>query len=177
MPEKRYNWILAGLLLASFAIRAFIAAYIELGNDEVYYWTYALYPDWSHFDHPPMVGWFIRIFSFNLLFQEEFFLRLASILAGTLNTYLVYRIGREMFSRRAGLISAFLYTSSLYGFVVAGTFILPDTPQILFWLLALLFFVKAFKFQENRVSAYWMIAAGILTGCALLSKYTSAFLL
>jgi len=53
------------LILFSSLIRAFIAQFIGLGNDEVYYFTYALFPDWSHFDHPPMVGWVIQFFSFN----------------------------------------------------------------------------------------------------------------
>jgi hypothetical protein len=33
-----------------------IAGTIEFGNGEVYYWLYALHPDISHFDHPPMIG-------------------------------------------------------------------------------------------------------------------------
>ena len=47
-------------------IRLLIANLINLGNDEVYYFTYAVLPDWNHFDHPPLVGIFIRIFTFNL---------------------------------------------------------------------------------------------------------------
>jgi hypothetical protein len=61
------------LLVLSTLIRALIAGLFELGNDEVYYWTYAVYPDLSHFDHPPMLGWLIRFFTFNLHFQQEFY--------------------------------------------------------------------------------------------------------
>jgi len=42
-----------------------IACFTELGNDEVYYYTYALQPDWNHFDHPPMVGLLIRLTTIN----------------------------------------------------------------------------------------------------------------
>jgi hypothetical protein len=56
----RYKKHLAILIIVSFIIRCFISAFIEFGNDEVNYWTYALYPDLSHFDHPPMVGYFIQ---------------------------------------------------------------------------------------------------------------------
>jgi len=55
-PYKKYVFLLMGI---SLLLRALVAALTDLGNDEVYYWTYALYPDWSHFDHPPMVGWII----------------------------------------------------------------------------------------------------------------------
>ena len=51
------------LLLISTVIRMVVGDSIQLGNDEVYYWTYAKYPDWSHFDHPPMVGFFEQLFT------------------------------------------------------------------------------------------------------------------
>ncbi|HCT70866.1 MAG TPA: glycosyl transferase, partial [Bacteroidales bacterium] len=60
---------------------------------EVYYINYALYPDLSHFDHPPMVGWLIQLFSLNLLFDSELFIRLGAVVAGTLNTWLMYLTG------------------------------------------------------------------------------------
>ena len=110
---------------------------MEFGNDEVYYWTYALYPDWSHFDHPPMVGWVIQLFSLNLLFDSEFFIRLASVVLMTADTYIIYRIGKDLKDKRTGLYAALLYTASIYAFVITGIFIMPDTPLMLFWLLAI----------------------------------------
>lgn len=56
--DKSIRFFLWSIIISSVLIRGFLAWYVELGNDEVYYWTYALYPDWSHFDHPPMVGFF-----------------------------------------------------------------------------------------------------------------------
>ena len=89
------------LILISFIIRAFIAAFIELGNDEVYYWTYALFPDLSHFDHPPMVGFVIQIFSLNLLFDSEIFIRLAALVFGSINTWLIYSITYKLKDEKA----------------------------------------------------------------------------
>ncbi|MCK9271867.1 MAG: hypothetical protein M0P50_15635, partial [Bacteroidales bacterium] len=56
---------LALIILFSVLLRGLLSWWLELGNDEVYYWTYARYPALSHFDHPPMVGFFIQAFSFN----------------------------------------------------------------------------------------------------------------
>lgn len=53
--NNQYRTRLCILMAASLLIRALAAGLLELGNDEVYYWTYALFPDWSHFDHPPML--------------------------------------------------------------------------------------------------------------------------
>ncbi|HSG68384.1 MAG TPA: hypothetical protein VK994_06745, partial [Bacteroidales bacterium] len=58
------------LILLSLIVRGFLAAFLEFGNDEVYYWTYALYPDLSHFDHPPMVGFLIQLSTLDLLFDS-----------------------------------------------------------------------------------------------------------
>jgi hypothetical protein len=150
---------------------------IELGNDEVYYWTYARYPDLSHFDHPPMVGLVINLFTFNLTFDSEFFLRLASVVLGTLSTWLIYQAGKQIKNPLTGFYAACLFTASFYGSVLSGTFILPDTPQVFFWLLTLNLFLKALpdgditSGNRNRI-----LLAGFTAGMALLSKYHAVFL-
>ena len=142
---------------------------MEFGNDEVYYWTYALYPDWSHFDHPPMVGWVIQLFSLNLLLDSEFFIRLASVVLMTADTYIIYRIGKDLKDKRTGLYAALLYTASIYAFVITGIFIMPDTPLMLFWLLAIWMAIKSEKNQ-------FLIFFGLFAGLAMLSKYSGVFL-
>ena len=94
--DKIINRAILVLLLCSFVLRAFVAGFIELGNDEVYYWTYAKFPDWSHFDHPPMVGLLIQLFTINLHFDSEFFLRLGSVVLGTASTWLIFLIGKRI---------------------------------------------------------------------------------
>ena len=136
IKEQNINKILTWLLVISAVVRGILAAWMEFGNDEVYYWTYALYPDWSHFDHPPMVGLVIQLFSLNLLLDSEFFIRLASVVLMTANTYIIFCIGKELKDALTGLYSALLYTASIYAFVITGIFIMPDTPLMLFWLLA-----------------------------------------
>ena len=150
LQERNINKYLVFLLGISALVRAVFAAVLEFGNDEVYYWTYALYPDWSHFDHPPMVGWFIQLFSCNLLFASEFFLRLSSVVFMTLNTYLIYLIGKQVKDERTGFYAALLYTASIYAFVITGIFILPDTPLVVFIFLAVLQFIKYFQNEKNK---------------------------
>lgn len=152
--------------------KGFSCCFFEFGNDEVYYWTYALYPDWSHFDHPPMVGWVMQLFSLNLLFSDEFFLRLASVVFMTIDTWLFYRIGKEIKDSLTGFYAALLFTASLYGFVITGVFILPDTPLMLFMLLSLLSFIRYFKTSKNK----YMLLGGLFAGLSLLSKYSAVFI-
>lgn len=160
------------LLVVSAIFRAVLASWIELGTDEAYYWTFAKYPDWSHFDHPGMVGWVIQLFSLNLLFESELFMRLASVVLMTLNTWIMYCIGKELKDETTGLWTALLYTASIYAFVVTGVFILPDTPLSLFWLLAFLMFIKYLKQGQDKQ----LLLAGLFIGLSILSKYTGALL-
>lgn len=165
------------LIVISAAVRIVVAALTELGNDEVYYWTYALFPSLSYFDHPPMVGYLIRLTTLNLVLNLELFVRLGSIIFGSVNLWIIYKIGEKIKNPLAGLLSAFLYTSSLYGFVITGIFILPDTPQVFFWLSALYFLISSITEDgESKSARLNLIYAGILIGFAMLSKYHSLFL-
>lgn len=174
ITENKIPKYITYLLIISAIIRGFLAAFIEFGNDEVYYWTYALYPDWSHFDHPGMVGWLMQLFSLNLLFDSEFALRLSSVIFMTIDTYIIYKLGCEIKNRLAGFYAALLYTASIYSFVITGIFIMPDTPLSIFLLLSIYCFVKYFK-DEKQPSKY-LVLAGLFAGLALLSKYSAVFI-
>ncbi len=171
---RRRLWVLIGL---SVFIRGLLAWIFELGNDEVYYWTYAAFPDLSHFDHPPMTGWLIQLTTLNLLLEHEFFIRLGPVLLGGLNTWLFFLIGKKIKNARAGFIAAVLYNTSVYTFVIAGLFILPDTPQLFFWLASLWLMIH---FLPDRLTSprnrRLMLLFGIVAGLAMLSKYSSVFL-
>ncbi|HNY04055.1 MAG TPA: glycosyltransferase family 39 protein, partial [Bacteroidales bacterium] len=61
---------------------------------------------------------------------------------------------------------------------LCGTFILPDAPQVCFWLATLLFLLKALPDRElTSKSRRFILFAGVTAGLAMLSKYHSAFLL
>ncbi len=178
IQENKIDKYIAWLLIISALVRGFLAAFIEFGNDEVYYWTYAMYPDWSHFDHPGMVGWLMQIFSLNLLFSSEFALRLSSIIFMTVDTYIIYRLGCLVKNKLAGFYAALFYTASLYCFIITGVFIMPDTPLMLFTLLAIYCFLLSFRAERSGVeeSGKHYVLGGLFAGLALLSKYSAGFI-
>lgn len=179
MPSSRKIYVAFFILLVvSALIRGFIAGVIELGNDEVYYWTYAKFPALSHFDHPPMVGLMIQLFTMNLACDSEFFIRLAAVVLGTMSTCLIFLIGRHIKDPLTGFYAALLFTASFYGFILTGTFILPDAPQVFFWLLALYLMLKSLPDHDLRPkSRKLLMLAGAAAGMAFLSKYHALFLL
>jgi 4-amino-4-deoxy-L-arabinose transferase-like glycosyltransferase len=151
-----------------------IALGIELGNDEVYYWTYSQRLQWNYFDHPPMVGVWIRLFTANLSLQGmELFIRLGSIVSAAAGTWLLYCTVRTIHSSRAAWFAACLYTSSLYASIIAGVFILPDSPQSLFWCGALFLLAKITRAPGSW--KYWILF-GVCTGLCMMSKVHGIFI-
>ena len=194
LQENKIDKYIAWLLIVSALVRGFLAAFLEFGNDEVYYWTYAMYPDWSHFDHPGMVGWLMQVFSLNLLFSSEFALRLSSIVFMTIDTFIIYKLGCLVKNKLAGFYAALLYTASLYCFIITGIFIMPDTPLMMFTLLSVWCFLLSFRAERSGVEESpansdeisplptvgrndgLMLLAGLFAGLALLSKYSAIFI-
>ncbi len=162
------------LIFIAAILRLFLSAFIELGNDEVYYWTYPLHLQMNYFDHPPLIAILLRITTFNLLFDQEIFLRLGSIICAALGTWLSYSIGKKIKNERTGWFAAILYNTSIYSSIIAGLFILPDSPQILFWLLSLR---VALNFAKPESSGKIPIDTWILWGlvCGIVYYVQSAW--
>jgi len=144
MPTNKtsYQHHLWWLLGISIIVKIILANLLELGNDEVYYYTYALQPDWNHFDHPPMVGWMIRLSTLNLSWLSDLSLRLGSIICSFLASILIFETGAIIKNERAGFIAALLYNLSIYTSIIAGLFVLPDSPQLLFFTASIYLMVK-----------------------------------
>jgi hypothetical protein len=174
ISEKLFLLLIVSL---NFLIKSIPAAMVELGNDEVYYWTYALFPDWSHFDHPPMVGFTIQLFTLNLSLNSEFFIRLGSLVLSSASIIFLFYLVKRIYSTQAAYISAFLFTASVYFNVISGLFILPDTPQVFFVVVALFFGLPAVLSRNpSKKDSLDFILFGLFSGLAFLSKYHSLFL-
>lgn len=155
-------------------VKLFLAFYLELGNDEAYYWLYSQYWQWNYFDHPPMVTAWIRIFTANLsLEQYDGFLRLGSVAGSALSSWFLYRTVSLLHSDRAGWFAAVLYNISFYSGITAGLYIMPDSPQMVFLTLSLL--LIAYITKNENSWRLWM-AFGLVSGLCIMSKVHGAFL-
>src|SRR6185295_15799447 len=138
------------LILISSIIRIFLASVLELSNDEVYYYLYALDLQPNYFDHPPGVGVLIRIFTLNLNLNHELFVRLGAIVCAAFATGLAYRLGTLLKNERTGRFATVLYTTGIYTSIIAGTFIIPDSPQVVLWLAALVVMFEIILKADNQ---------------------------
>lgn len=162
-----YFWLMTALLVA---LRLFLTFYLDLTPDEAYYWQLSNYPDFSYYDHPPMVAWLIAI-SRKLFGEGQFHVRVLSIVSSTLVSWLLFLIGRDfLHSGKTGFVAAlivnFTPAGSALGFVTT-----PDTPLAAAWAFAAFSFLKAINDTRDR----WWIATGVALGFGALGKYNMIF--
>ena len=170
-----YRKAVAGLIITGILARCIVAGSVQFGNDEVYYWTYSQHLQWNYFDHPPMVALLIRLTTFNLSLQQaELFVRLGAIICSAFATWFLYKAVSNISDERAAFFAALLYNASLYGCIITGVFILPDSPQMFFW-TASLFVLSKLIVSEKSPTAYW-IFFGMLTGLTIMSKIHGVFI-
>ncbi len=169
--KKKLFW----LLFITILFKIVVAGLIELGNDEVYYWTYALQLDFNHFDHPPLVGLLIRLTSLNLHWASGISLRLGAIIGCAISSYFIFLIGKTIVSEQAGWYAALIYNCSVYAGIISGLFILPDSPQMPFWTAALFVMSQIIVLGKDKKLSYW-ICLGLLIGLACLCKVHGLYL-
>jgi hypothetical protein len=157
-------------------VKLIIAGLLELGNDEVYYWTYALQLDWNHFDHPPLIGLMIRLTTLNLHWVSEISLRIGSIIGAGIATWFIFKTAKLIASDKAGWYAAIIYQSSIYTGIIAGLFILPDSPQMPIWTAALYCMaILLYQPSGEKKTGIWILL-GLLIGLAALCKVHGLYL-
>jgi len=169
--SKKTSWLIGITIIVKLAL-SFL---LELGNDEVYYYTYAVQPDLNHFDHPPLVGWMIQLSTLNLLWVSTLSMRLGSILAAAIATWIVFKTGSLLKNERAGWIAALMYSFSIYTSIIAGLFIMPDSPQLLFFTWSIYLMVKWVVKPHLFTKLNW-VSLGLLIGLATFSKVHGLYL-
>lgn len=150
------------------AIKVLLALNLELSNDEVYYFTYAKLPQLSYFDHAPILGWVLYLFTLGGNIASDLLMRLPAILVALFNSYFLLSWLSKRYGNKVGVLAMVLYNTSLYTGFIAGFLILPDSVQLLFYMLAL-YFAEAVSLHHDKLSNW--LGFGLFTGLAILSKY------
>ena len=175
MPTINYKKHLFYLVLATIGFKIIVASFVELGNDEVYYWTYALQPDYNHFDHPPMVGLLIRLTTLNLHWANDISLRLGAIFGCAVSSWFIFKIGNLISSEKTGWYAALIYNCSIYTGIIAGLFILPDSPQMPLYTASLYVMCQLILGNHDKKLSHWLWL-GMLIGLACLCKVHGMYL-
>lgn len=175
LPRSGYRKYTLWLIAVTTLIRLALSSIVELNNDEVYYVTYAKYLQWNYFDHPPMVALWIKFFTASLELHYEFFVRMGSVLGAAISTWLIFLTGKKLKDNRTGWLAACLFTASFYSSVIAGLLILPDSPQLTFWMLFVYLSVCIVQNNNSKRLNLRLIFLGIAAGFCILSKVHGLF--
>jgi hypothetical protein len=174
LRQQPLVWILGGGLL----LRLIIATLLPPGFDEAYYYLYTINPDWSYFDHPPLVAGTtaggIALLGGTV---SALSIRLISVLIYTITLYLLYRVGRQLFSHWAGVLAVAIASIAPIFQVAFGVMTLPDAPLMLGWLASLwIASVEFFPVAGDAADRPYrptkrLVYLGFWVGLACLSKY------
>ncbi len=155
---KRF-WAMMAVLTT---LRLLVIGRVGLAQEEAYHWNFAQHPDFSYFDHPPMVGWLIALSPGS----SEFFVRLPAVLLFVASSWFIFDLGRRMFGENVGLGSALLL-NFMPIFALFSAVMMPDSPHLLAWCAGLWAGWRLVESEDQR----WWIVLGIITGLGMLSKY------
>lgn len=145
-------------------LQALYNALLPIYLDEAYYWVWALRPEFSYYDHPGMVAW--MIYPFTLISNNEFTIRLATVVAMSVTAWYLFKISLEAFDEKSAwyVFVIFVANPAVHmGYV----FITPDSPLMMFWAAGLYYTFMAFKYGKTG----YFIISGFLVGAMMLSKY------
>lgn len=119
---RRAFW--AVLVLVT-AWKIFAAQHLAISFDEAYYFSWALSPQLSYLDHPPLVAWAMALAA-KVFGDSLWTVRICPLLAGTATVLIGRDLARRMYGPatgdRAGLLLALIPV--LAG---AGMLMTPDT--------------------------------------------------
>lgn len=157
------------LILASAVLRLLAACSTELTTDEAHYALYGLHPDWSYFDHPPLIGWLQAVV---LQFSNtDLALRLVPIMIFSAASVALYKVCIKLFPGESpwlGFVAVAIMHSGVM-LQLIGMAMLPDGPLLLLGLLVVLALHDVLN--DGRVRNWlWL---GLLLGLSGLSKYTA----
>jgi len=152
-------------------IRLLVIGKVGITVDEAHYWVYSKFLDLSYYDHPPVIGYIVKLFS-DLFGTNTFAVRLPSVIIFILTSWIFFISARKLFSEKTAF-TAVILLNILPVFSFLGAIItIPDSPLSLFWILSFYLFIRLIETSQKR---YWYFL-GFSIGFALISKYTAVML-
>ena len=165
--SEKHFWLLVAAVVV---VKLIIAYMLPITSDEAYFFLWGRYPAVNYYDHPPMTGWVMALFS--LLGHRIFFDRLFAVLSGLVIAWGIHGLVKDGLGapEKARLISLAFLAAPLH---VLSVLITTDTPLILFTALSGIVFHRALQRRSNGL----MLLSGAFWGMAILSKYFAGLML
>jgi len=128
-------------------------------------WATLHYNQEAWFDKPPLFYWIAVLFAFIRGGLNEFSMRLVAALAGLLTVFTTYKLGKELFGEKVGIVAGFILPVGLQ-FILQSRICVLDTLLILFLTLSMFYFYQFYEKRKN-IYLYGLYAS---VGLAVLTK-------
>lgn len=138
---------------------------MPLYADEAQYWLWSKNLEWGYYSKPPLIALLIKL-STSLFGDSEAAIRLLSPILHMCTAIALYILGRKLYSREVGCISAIIFIT-LPSVFLSSSLISTDVPLLLVWTCALYAFIKAIERHHSRS---WLVL-GALIGLGMMTKY------
>jgi 4-amino-4-deoxy-L-arabinose transferase-like glycosyltransferase len=160
------------ILLAGFLVRLVISILFHPGLDEAYYYLYTLHPDWSYFDHPPLValttGFGIWLTGGQV---SQFTIRIGTLLLYTGSLIFLYLAALRLYTLQIA-INTLAIASAIPIFQIAlGILNTPDAPLLFFWALSLWLATQEFFNSRVYQPSFRLTLICLTVGLACMGKY------
>ena len=166
LKENFKTFLLLTILIQIYRFFVLLNAQIDLYVDEAYYWGWSQHLDFGYYSKPPMIAWVIALFT-SICGESEICIKLPALILYPITSIFVYLTAKELFDERTAFWSAVAFLT-LPAISLGSLIVSTDMVLLLFWSMALYFFIKAINSDKNL---YWGLAA-VAAGGGLLSKYT-----
>lgn len=151
--------LFGGVMEPDGALYASMSKNIIMFND--WFNLYGRGADWL--DKPHLTFW-ISAASFKLFGISSFAYKLPSFLFGLLGTAYLYKLAKDIYDEKTGLISALIFLSTLH--IITSTFDVRAEIYLTTFTLA-----SIYHFFKAHNSAFWHLVAGaFFAACAILIK-------
>ena len=167
--DTKWNYWCIGVLIYLTLLKLFYLGVPELLFEEAYYWNYAQHLDIGYLDHPLMVAWIIKAFTF-ILGNNEFAVRIGAFLCWFVTGRYVFKLTKKTLNENSAYW-ALVLVAVLPTYFSFGWFI-PDAPLTACWAAAIYYFHQVIVKGNEKA---WL-GVGIALGLGMISKYTIALL-
>ncbi len=165
VANKKTYWLIAVLFIFAI-IKLFVAVHIDLNSEEAQYWTWSKHLQLSYYSKPPMIA-YLNWFSTSVFGNTVFGIRINAVIIGLLISIVTYLLSFELFKNQNAAILAALITNIFPFLLNSSVFFTTDSPLLLFWLCAMLFYWKALETDKFM----WWLLFGVSLGLGALAKY------
>jgi 4-amino-4-deoxy-L-arabinose transferase-like glycosyltransferase len=159
------------VLLCALRVAVVAGTAVELGPDEAQYWRWSRALDWGYYSKPPLIAWVIAATT-GVFGNGEWAIRLAAPIAHAAGAWVLFLLGRRMFSHAAGVWAAIIY-AVMPGVWLSSTIMSTDALLLPLWSAALYYLWR----MREAPTALNGVLFGVLLGLATLAKYAGLYLL